>query len=45
MVVLMNASAVNSPYGLARASIPAVVLASLMEANTSFGLAVPYCLR
>ena len=41
VVVLMNASAVNSPYGLARASIPAVVLASLMEANTSFGLGVP----
>jgi hypothetical protein len=41
VVVLMNASAVNSPYALARASIAPVVLASLVEANTPFGLGVP----
>lgn len=41
VVVLMNASAVNSPYALARASIAPTVLASLVEANTSVGLGVP----
>ena len=41
VVVLMNVSAIGSPYDNARSSIAALVLASLMEANTSFGLGVP----
>lgn len=41
VVVLMNVSALGSPYDAARASIPVAVLASLIQANTSFGLGVP----
>lgn len=44
VVVLMNASAVNSPCALARASIAPTVPASLVEANTSVGLGVPVLL-
>lgn len=41
VVVLMNVSAIGSANDNARASIGAVMLASLVEANTPFGLGVP----
>ena len=41
VVALMNASVLRSPYAIPRASIPALVLASLVEANMPFGLGVP----
>ena len=41
VVVLTNASVIGSPYANARATISPLVLASVVEANTPFGLGVP----